>query len=51
MRTNLNIKRPVIENKHLEKGKNFKIQPHRIELRKEISFLNGSLFINILIKR
>jgi hypothetical protein len=36
-----------MENKYLSKGKDFEIQPRRIEFRNAY----GSLFINILIKK
>jgi hypothetical protein len=50
MRPKLNLKRLIMENEHLSKGKDFEIQPRKIEFSME-EHHGGSLFINILIKK
>jgi hypothetical protein len=40
-----------MENEHLSRGKDFEIQPRRIEFRMKWTGNEGSLFINILIKK
>jgi hypothetical protein len=47
MRPKLNLKKLMMENRYLLKGKYFEIQPRRIEF----GIGHGSLFINILIKK
>jgi hypothetical protein len=47
----LNLKKLIMKNKYLSKGKDFEIQPHRIEFKKGMTNKWGSLFINILIKK
>jgi hypothetical protein len=51
MRPKLNLKKLIMENKYLSKGKDFEIQPRRIEFRMRETGKEGSLFINILIKK
>jgi hypothetical protein len=51
IRPKLNLKKLIIENKYLEKGKDFKMQPRRIDFTMEGTYKSGSLFINILIKK
>jgi hypothetical protein len=51
MRPKLNLKKLIIENKHLLKGKDFELQPRRIEFRMKMVGDWGSLFINILIRK
>jgi hypothetical protein len=51
MRPKLNLKKLIMENEYLSKGKDFQIQPRRIEFRMEGTGNCGSLFINILIKK
>jgi hypothetical protein len=47
VRPKINLKKLIMENKYLSKGKDFEIQPRRIEFRNPC----GSLFVNILIKK
>jgi hypothetical protein len=47
VRPKLNLKKLIMENEYLSKGKDFEIQPHKIEFRNAYF----SLFINILIKK
>jgi hypothetical protein len=51
VRPKINLKELVIKNKYLSKGKDFEIQPRRIEFRMKETDKKGSVFINILIKR
>jgi hypothetical protein len=51
VRPKLNLKKLIVENKYLSKGKDFEIQPRRIEFRMEETNKHGSLFINILVKK
>jgi hypothetical protein len=51
MRPKLNLGKVIMENEYFLKGKHFEIQPGRVEFRMEGTFENGSLFINILIKK
>jgi hypothetical protein len=51
VRPKLNLRKLIVENEHLLKGKDFEIQPRRIELRMKGTWKCGSLFINILIKK
>jgi hypothetical protein len=51
MRPKFNLKKVIMENEYLSKGKDFEIQPRRIEFRMEKTGKYGSLFINILIKK
>jgi hypothetical protein len=47
----LDLKILVMENKYLEKGKDFQIQPHKIQFEMEGTHKVGSLFVDVLIKR
>jgi hypothetical protein len=51
MRPKLNLKKLIMENKYLSKGKHFEIQSRKIEFRMERTVKGGSLFIDILIKK
>jgi hypothetical protein len=51
MRPKFNLKRLIMKNRYLKKGKDFEIQPRRIEFRMKGTGKRGSLFINILIKK
>jgi hypothetical protein len=51
VRPKLNLKKLIMENEHLSKGKDFELQPRRIEFMMEGIDKEGSLFINIFIKR
>jgi hypothetical protein len=50
VRPKLNLKKLIIENKCLLKGKYFEIQPRGIEFKMDETSKQGSFFINILIK-
>jgi hypothetical protein len=45
------LRKLKVENKYLEKGKDFEIQPRRIEFKMEGTHKEGSLFVNVLIKK
>jgi hypothetical protein len=51
MRPKLNLKKLIMENAHLSKGKDFEILPRKIEFKKGMTTKLGSLYINILIKK
>jgi hypothetical protein len=51
VRPKLSLKKLIMENRYLLKGKDFEIQPRRIEFRMGVTGKHGSLFINILIKK
>jgi hypothetical protein len=51
MRPKINLKKLIVENSYLSKGEDFEIQPRRIEFKMKGPYADGSLFINILIKR
>jgi hypothetical protein len=41
----------LMKSKYLEKGKDFELQPHKIEFKMERTHKVGSLFVNVLIKK
>jgi hypothetical protein len=51
VRPKLNLKRIIMENKYFSKGEGFEIQPRRIEFKMKEIDKQGSLFINILIRK
>jgi hypothetical protein len=51
IRPKINLKKLIMKNEYLLKGKDFEIQPHKIEFRMVGTYKEGSLFINVLIKK
>jgi hypothetical protein len=51
VRPKLNLKKLIMKSRYLSKGKDFKIQPRKIEFNMGWTCKKGSLFINILIRK